>query len=559
MTDLGLRSDTTTRADALAQGRAAYDAKAWLDAHARLSAADRDVQLDPADLERLAVAARLIGRDVESLELWERAHHAWLGAGEPARAARAAVWLAMRFLVEGEAARGGGWVARARRLLDDDSLEGVEQGYVLLPQALRAVFEGDVPTSHQLFTEVASIGERFDDRELTLLGRLGEGRSLIRLGEVQRGMTLLDEVMVAVTADEVSARVVGDIYCSVIDACQETFDVRRAQEWTSALVRWSASQPDASPYRGSCLVHRAEVLQLHGEWPDALGELERACDCLAGPPVHQAIGGAWYRLAELHRLRGQADEAEELYRRGSRWGRDPHPGLALLRLAQGRVDAAAAAIRRVVAEGRTSRMRAAELAVCVEIMIAAGDPGAARTATDELGRLADALGAPFLRALSAQAAGAVLLAEGEPHAALAELRQAAAGWHAIEAPYEAARTRALIGLAHRALGDEDTAVIELDAARHAFAALGATPDVRRLAALSKPAAPADRGSLTLREVEVLRLVATGRTNRAIAERLGISQKTVARHLSNIFTKLGLSTRAAATAYAFQHDLLPRPT
>jgi DNA-binding NarL/FixJ family response regulator len=465
----------------------------------------------------------------------------------------------MRFLVEGEAARGGGWVARARRLLDDDSLEGVEQGYVLLPQALRAVFEGDVPTSHQLFTEVASIGERFDDRELTLLGRLGEGRSLIRLGEVQRGMTLLDEVMVAVTADEVSARVVGDIYCSVIDACQETFDVRRAQEWTSALVRWSASQPDASPYRGSCLVHRAEVLQLHGEWPDALGELERACDCLAGPPVHQAIGGAWYRLAELHRLRGQADEAEELYRRGSRWGRDPHPGLALLRLAQGRVDAAAAAIRRVVAEGRTSRMRAAELAACVEIMLAAGDPGAARTATDELGRLADALGAPFLRALSAQAAGAVLLAEGEPHAALAELRQAAAGWHAIEAPYEAARTRALIGLAHRALGDEDTAVIELDAARHAFAALGATPDVRRLAALSKPAAPADRGSLTLREVEVLRLVATGRTNRAIAERLGISQKTVARHLSNIFTKLGLSTRAAATAYAFQHDLLPRPT
>jgi DNA-binding NarL/FixJ family response regulator len=427
-------------------------------------------------------------------------------------------------------------------------------------EALQTAFGGDPAASREMFAEVSAIGERFGDRDLAVLGRLGEGRSLIRLGDPTRGMALLDEVMVAATADEVSPHVVGDIYCSVIDACQETYDLRRAQEWTAALVRWTASQPDVSPYRGSCLVRRAELLQLHGEWPDALEQAVRACDCLAGPPVHRAIGAAWYRLAELHRLRGEAAQAEELYRKGSRWGRDPHPGLALLRLAQGRVDAAAVAIRRVIAEAAEPRRRAADLAAGVEILLAAGDTAAARGAADELSRLADSLEAPYLRAMRAQARGAVLLGERQAQAALAALRDAAAGWRDLEAPYETAQVRALIGLAHRALGDEDTAAVELDAARHAFAALGAAPDMRRVDQLMGQAeSPEASHQLTTREVEVLRLVATGRTNRAIAERLGISEKTVARHVSNIFTKLDLSSRAAATAYAFQHDLLPPTT
>jgi DNA-binding NarL/FixJ family response regulator len=562
LTDLGVTFEGMSRTDALERGRAAFDTEAWSEAYAHLAAADLETPLEPPDLERLGIAAWLTGRGGESLEYLERLHQAWLAAGETGRAARAAVWLAVRFGFQGEAARSSGWVARAQRLVD--GLQGggdtVERGYLLFPQALRAIREDDAATAHRLFSEMAGTGERFGDRELTLFGRLGEGRSLIRLGEVSRGMALLDEVMVGVTAGDVSPVSVGDVYCGVIDACDETFDVRRAQEWTSALVRWTESQPQASPYRGSCLIRRAEVLLLHGEWSGAAGELERACDCLAGPPVHQAIGAAWYRLAELHRLRGEDEQAEELYRRGSRWGRDPHPGLALLRLAQGKADVAAAAIRRVVAEARNPRMRAADLSACVEIMLAAGDPGAARTAADELTRLAEALGAPLLRAMAAQATGAVLLAEREPQASLGRLREAAAGWRALEAPYQAACTQVLIGLAHRAMGDEDTAAIELETVRHAFAALGATPDVRRVAALCRPPdAPDQRGSLTAREVEVLRLIATGRTNRAIAERLGISEKTVARHVSNMFTKLGLSTRAAATAYAYQHDLLERPT
>jgi DNA-binding NarL/FixJ family response regulator len=560
VSELAVDAERINAAEALERGRAAFAAASWAEAYACLAAAGAAGPLEAPDLERLGIAAWLTGRVAESLEHLERLHLAWLAAGETGRAARAAVWLAVRFQFQGEAAQSSGWLARAQRLVDGPQGDTVERGYLLFPQALRALRGDDPATAHRLFGEMTGTGERFGDRELTLYGRLGEGRSLIRLGEVSRGMALLDEVMVGVTAGDVPPVAVGDIYCSVIDACDETFDARRAQEWTSALVRWSEAQPQASPYRGSCLIRRAEVLLLHGEWSGAADELERACDCLAGPPVHQSIGAAWYRLAELRRLRGADEEAEELYRRGSRWGRDPHPGLALLRLAQGRVEVAAAAIRRVVAEGRNPRMRAADLSACVEILLAANDPGAARTAAGELTRLAEALEAPLLRAMAAQATGAVLLAEHEPQAALAALREAAAGWRALEAPYQAACTQVLIGQAHRALGDEDTAAIELETVRHAFAALGAAPDVRRVAALCRPPdAPAAQGALTTREVEVLQLIATGRTNRAIAERLGISEKTVARHVSNIFTKLGLSTRAAATAYAFQHDLLPRST
>jgi DNA-binding NarL/FixJ family response regulator len=540
--------------DAVARGRAAFAAKAWADAYARLSVADREGPLDPFDLERLATAARLTGSDAESADLWARAHQAFLASGDQERAVRCAVRLATRLLVDGEPARSGGWLARARRLLDEGGRDCVEQGYLLLPTAIQSMFEGDNEASRSAFARAATIGERFGDRDLTTLARHGEGRALIRLGEVAHGVALLDEVMVAVTADDLSPDVVGDVYCSVIEACHEIYDLRRAQEWTAALARWCASQPDLSPYRGSCMIRRAELLQFTGAWPDALGEAERARASLSGPPVHRAVGTAWYRLAELHRLRGEPAAAEEGYREGSRWGRDPHPGLALLRLAQGRLEAAAAAIRRVVAEARDAHSRATELAACVEIMLAAGDATEARAAAEALSRMAASLGAPLLGALAAQGIGAVLLAEGQPESALAALRDAATAWQELEAPYDAARVRVLIGLAHRALGDEDTAAIELDAARHVFTRLGAVPELRRLDALVSAV-----GRLTRREVQVLGLVATGRTNRAIAERLGISEKTVARHLSNIFTKLGLSSRAAATAYAYQHDLLERST
>ena len=549
-----------TRADVLDIGRECFDRKAWAEAHARLSAADREEPLGPEDLERLATAARLIGRDAESTDLRARAYQEYERRGDVERAARCAFWLALELLLEGEEARSGGWVSRARRLLGEQDC--VEQGYLLLPLAVRASFAGDTKAAYSGFSDVATIGERFGDRDLVTLARHGQGRSLIRMGEPARGVALLDEVMIAVTAGEVSPIIMGDVYCSVIEACHEIFDLRRAQEWTTAAARWCESQPDLVPYRGSCLVRRAEIMQLRGEWPDALDQAERARDWLAGPPTHQAVGGAFYQLAELHRLRGEFDEAEEAYRAASASGREPHPGLALLRLAQGRVEAATSAIRRVAGEAADGPTRSRVLPAYIEIMLAADDVPAARAAADELAGIAGEVGAPLLRAVAAQSTGAVLLAEGRPRDALAALRNASAGWREVGAPYEEARARVLIGLAHRALGDGDTAGMELDAARQSFRQLGAAPDLGRTPA-GRSGATARRaggvGGLTTREVEVLGLVATGKTNRAIAARLGISEKTVARHVSNIFTKLNLSSRAAATAYAYEHRLVQPPT
>jgi DNA-binding NarL/FixJ family response regulator len=548
-----------TRADVLDIGRECFDRKAWAEAYARLSAAHREEPLGPEDLERLATAARLIGRDAESADLRARAYQEHERRGEPEQAARCAFWLAIELLLEGETARSAGWVSRARRLLGDGRRDCVEQGYLLLPLAVRAAFEGDAEGAYAGFTEVVGIAERFGDRDLVTLARQGQGRSLIRMGQVPRGMALLDEVMVAVTADEVSPVIVGDVYCSVIEACHESFDLRRAQEWTAAAARWCESQPDLVPYRGQCLVRRAEIMQLRGEWPDALSQAERARDWLSQPPARRAVGGAFYQLGELHRLRGAFGDAEEAYRAASAWGREPQPGLALLRLAQGRIAAATSAIRRVAGEAADAPTRSRVLPAYIEIMLAAGDVAAAREAADELGRIAGDLGAPLLRAAAAQSTGAVLLAEGRPQDALAALRTASAGWREVGAPYEEARARVLIGLAHLALGDGDTAAMELDAARRAFRHLGATPDLSRTPSAGPGAAAGGAGGLTAREVEVLGLVATGKTNRAIAGRLGISEKTVARHVSNIFTKLNLSSRAAATAYAYEHRLVQPST
>jgi DNA-binding CsgD family transcriptional regulator len=361
--------------------------------------------------------------------------------------------------------------------------------------------------------------------------------------------------MASVTSGEVSPSILGVTYCSVIDACHEVFDLRRAQEWTAALSQWCARQPDMTPYRGECLVRRAEIMQLHGAWPDALEEAERAQEWFARPPGHRSVGAAWYQVGEMHRLRGAFAEAEAAYRRASQAGRDPQPGQALMRLAQGQTEVARTSILRAMQEARARRARARMLPALVEIALASGDVAGARGGADELAGIAEDLDAPFLRATSAHALGAVLLAEQDARGALNSLRSAVATWRDLEAPYDDARARVLIGLACRALGDSDSAALELDAARQIFHRLGAATDEARVAALVSGPPRAPSGGLTAREVEVLGLVATGATNRAIAAQLGLSEKTVARHLSNIFTKLGLTSRAAATAFAYQHGLV----
>jgi DNA-binding NarL/FixJ family response regulator len=529
--------------------RAAFDRRSWREAYELLAAAG-PLPLD--DLERLAIAAHLVGRDEESTAAWERAHLACLDAGDPERAARCAFWLSLGLILRGETARGTGWLARAERLVEGTGASCAARGFLLVAAFLAALGGGDAAMAYELAGRVVDIAQRCGDRDLLAFGVLGRGQASLALGEVSRGLKLLDEVMVSVTAGEVMPICAGITYCAVIEACVDAYDLRRAAEWTAALSDWCAAEPELVPYRGQCLVHRSQVLQVRGDWAQAAAEAAQASRRLA-KPLHPALGTARYQQGELHRLRGELDEAAAAYREAAELGRDPAPGSALLRLAMGDAGAARVAIRRMLAEAGDLTGRPAVLAAAVEIDLACGDVAAARAARDELEQLAAVVNAPMLHAISDGATGAVLVSEGAPTAALVALRRAFEAWRALAAPYEMARVRVGIAAACRALGDHDAAELELDAARSTFERLGATPDLRRLDSLhTQPAPP---GHLTERELEVLRLVATGRSNREIASELVISVHTVARHVQNIYVKLHLSSRAAATAYAYEHDLL----
>ncbi len=541
--------------DELERGREAYRRREWLTAYKALSLADEGDPLEAGDLELLATSAYLISRNDDGVGALDRAYRGYLNAGKPVCAARCAIWLGFGLIDAGEMSRAAGWFSRAQRLLERTERDCVERGYLLVPVVLQQMCPGEYEAGYATAALVAEIGERFGDVDLIAFALQAQGRALVRLERVKEGLTLLDEAMVGVVAGELSSPLfTGLIYCSVVEACQEFYERNRAREWTAALSRWCEAQPDMLNFTGQCLVHRAEIMQLHGAWRDALKEARRASERFARGANQLAIGAASYRQGEVHRLLGEFAAAEDAYRSACQWGWQPQPGLALLRLAQGRTNDAAAAICRMVGETTERLARARLLPAYVEIMLAAGETAQARDVCRELAEIAEDYGGNgVLGAMALHAQGATALAEGDARAALIALRHAGKIWQQVEAPYEVALVQVLMGLACRALGDEDGARLELEAARKVLTQLGAAPDLARLDSLLG-ARSGHPGGLSPRELQVLRMVAAGATNKAIAAELDLSERTVDRHVSCIFTKLAVPSRTAATAYAYQHRL-----
>jgi DNA-binding CsgD family transcriptional regulator len=541
-------------ADELERGLWAYSAEAWIDAYESLSTADRCDPLAPRDLERLATCAYMLGREDEYLANLERAHRAHVDASDHVRAARAAFWIGIQFAQRGEMARASGWLGRASRLVQSHPDE-VEQGYLLLPAVFEREARGELEEAARIAGDAVVIAERLGERDLFALAAHMQGHMLIAAGHLRDGLVLLDEAMVPAAAGELSPIVTGIVYCGVILACQLAQEVRRAGEWTAALSSWCERQPDLVAFTGRCRVHRAEIMQLRGSWGEALVEAQRAQERCLLARNEAAAGEAAYRQGEIHRLTGDHEAAGWAFEEASRRGREPQPGLALLRLTQGRRAAALASIQRAVAEAELPMDRVALLPACIEILLAAGRLEEARAALAEFERSIDPRACPAHAACLGYAQGAISLASGDPSAALPVLRRAARAWQELDAPYDVGRARELVGLACRAVGDEEGAVLELEAARLTYEELGAATDLARLDALDRREGAQGAHGLTARELEVLRMVAAGRTNKAIAAELVLSVRTVDRHVSNIFAKLGVSSRASATTYAHEHGLI----
>ncbi len=548
------RSARPPQDSALSRGLAAYARHDWEDAYADLSAADRLAPLAGDDLEALAWSAAMTGRDDDFLAALERLHNQGQAAGDFARMARTAFWMALRLMKLREFARAAGWQSRLQGLLAERE-ECLEHGYAQVLVVHHAVGSGNFEQAHAAAAEGKRIGLKFGSADLAEFCRNLEGRTLIRLGKVSEGLAMLDEAMLAARAGRLSPMLTGLVFCSLIAGCQMVYAIERSREWTAQLGKWCEAQPQLGIYSGICMVHRAEIMAFSGDWPQAQAEVARAQANLDPRVDPEALAAAHYQEGEIHRLRGETQAAEAAYRAASAVGTEPQPGLALLRMASGNVPAAAASIRQVLAAQPDVLRRVRYLPAAVEILLAAEAVDEAAAVADELARTAANYDSELLRAMAAHAAGMMAIKRGRAGEAVAPLRNALQLWLSAGSPYLAARIRVLIAQAYRLLGDEEGAQLEITAAARVFEELGAVPDLERLGTASMPSTAARPHGLTARELEVLTLVASGQTNKGIARVLGLSEKTVDRHVSNILAKLDVPTRSAATAAAFQLGLI----
>jgi ATP/maltotriose-dependent transcriptional regulator MalT len=539
------------RTAGIERGRDAVRRESWAEAYEQLTAADPS-DLTAPDLEALADAAWWVSKMDEAIAARQQAYAAFSASGDELKAASNAGRLSIEHFIREEPAVGAGWLMHARRHLEDQP-ESVEHGFLAALEATIARYGGDLDGAMQLVERASLIAGRFDDPDLTAMATHTQGIVLVLAGDVAAGVAMLDDAMTSVVAGQLSPYFTGIVYCNVIGTCLDIADVRRADQWSEAARAWCDTLPPESPFPGMCRVNRAEVARLRGAWPEAEAEATRASEELLGfDPMGAAQ--AFYETGEIRRRMGNLAGAEECFARAHEIGFDPQPGLALLRLQQGKAEAARTGLRLAVGGETGSRMRRARLlAAQVEVALAVGDVETARTASAELGEIAASYATPALDASAATATGALNLAEGDVPAALDSLRHAVALWQEIKLPYEAAVARTRYALALRSAEAEDDAALELRAAISGFERLGAVIDARTANELLTGPAGLPSG-LTAREAEVLRLVAAGRSNREIATALVISEHTVARHLQNMYVKLSVSSRSGATAFAFEHGL-----
>lgn len=541
--------DRVDASELLTNARDALQRREWRTARDAFAAARTHGPLDGDDLYSLGNCHWWLGDLDEAMPVLQDAYRVYLDEGATRSAALVALDTGYTYALRGEEAHASGWLSRASRLLEVEP-PCAEQGFLVYLAFEESWSAHDLDAAWARAQEVHEVGARFAEPNLCALGVLGQGRVLVKQGRVAEGMALLDEAMVAAVSDDLDPGWAGNIYCHLMMACYELADWRRADEWTTAIARWCEAMPGAGPFLGICRVHRAQVLQAQGEWSVAEQEVLWVCAALADFHV-EVVGEARYYLGDLHRQRGDDAAADAAFAEAHRLGRDPQPGRALLRLAQGRTATAVAEIRQALdAAGTDPLERARLLPAAVEIALATDDRAWARAVTHELGDIASVYATAGLEAKAHGAAGALALAEGSTGDALAALRATLACCRDARLPYDAALARLVLARTYEALGDEHAACLEREAAETELHRLGAAVPVAPGTGNRTGARP---DGLTSREAEVLELVAGGLTNQAIADELVLSIRTVERHLATTYRKLGLSGRSARAA-AVRHAL-----
>jgi len=470
--------------DAREAGREAAARGAWKEAYEILLAAEEE--LEPADLERLAEAAWWVGRLDESIDRRETAYKAWLDAGEKRRAALMAVFISQDLFNKASLERASGWFSNAERLLAGEP-ESLEHGYLAITRALTAMVQGNLDSAISCAERAHELGVKFESRDLQAIALVTLGRTHLLNGNPTEGVRLLDEASAAALSGELEPFSTGLVYCVTITSCNGVGDLRRAAEWTKAAKRWCSKQ-DVPGFPGACRIHHSTLLRLNGEWAEAEAEALRACDEVQEYDPY-ATGIGWYEVGEIRRFRGDFAAAEEAYRQAKIWRREPEPGLSLLRLAQGKVEAAARGIERSLAVNESNPVALVRrLTAQVEIALAQRKLRAARSAAEELEKLVDDFRVgddrtPAFDAMVCLSWGRIEMEENDVERAAAHLQKALDTWQSVGAPYEAAKVRMLVGRALRKLGDEDGARDELHAARAVFEQLGAALDAQMAAEL----------------------------------------------------------------------------